>query len=235
MFPDVRLFHDPYEGLESQLAELLGMARVVPPLIEADRQRRWDEIGSRPAGPDSDDMISVYEREAGPTEGYGHARYDHAIYAAVAITAWELFRDCVTRMLRESALKVNVAGHPLLAKIVDDEKKQWDRNFSKVETRLKEHTGVDVTKDASWRAVRHVQQLRNALVHNIGLYTAPYLRTPGAIRPSVEDLLGARVPADEDLVDNVVIPLSADLMAQIVDQMLAAARFVQDTLGNQSV
>jgi hypothetical protein len=31
-----------------QLAELRGLIKIVPPLIDADRERRWEEIGNRP-------------------------------------------------------------------------------------------------------------------------------------------------------------------------------------------
>jgi len=70
----VRDYSDPYEGLETQLAELKGLVRIVPPLIETDRNRRWDEIGKR-YGDLDEDMIDIYEREAGPEECWGHADF----------------------------------------------------------------------------------------------------------------------------------------------------------------
>jgi hypothetical protein len=206
------------------------MTRIVPPLIDADRKRRWDEIRSRPATSE-DDVNTVYEREAGPDEGHGHARFDHAIHVAAIVTAWELFRDCLTRMLREAALRVDLSGHPLVAKLVDDEVKQWDRRFDRVETRLKDFTGTDFRRTTEWRGVQHAQQLRNALTHNLGLYTNSYLSAPGSVRPTREDLFGARPPVDDkDLVDETVIPLSPDLVATIVDQLLVAAYLVRDKL-----
>jgi hypothetical protein len=48
----VRHYSDPYQGLETQLAELKGLVRIVPPLIEADRNRRWNEIGEQDAEPE---------------------------------------------------------------------------------------------------------------------------------------------------------------------------------------
>ena len=92
MYPEVRSYADPYEGLARQLAELRGIIKIVPPLIDAYRDRRWDEIGSRPGDPDVE-MIDVYETEAGVEEGWGHAEYDRTIYIAAAVTAWEVFRE----------------------------------------------------------------------------------------------------------------------------------------------
>ncbi len=39
MHPQVRSYIDAVAGLEAQLAELIGLARIVPPLVEADRRR----------------------------------------------------------------------------------------------------------------------------------------------------------------------------------------------------
>lgn len=47
----VRHYSGPYQGLDVQLAELKGLVRIVPPLIEADRNRRWNEIGSGTGSP----------------------------------------------------------------------------------------------------------------------------------------------------------------------------------------
>jgi hypothetical protein len=67
MHPYVRSYIDAVEGLEAQLAELIGLVRIVPALVEADRRRRWEEIGARPGDPDVEidvEMIDVYESEA---------------------------------------------------------------------------------------------------------------------------------------------------------------------------
>jgi hypothetical protein len=48
MYPEVRVYSDPFDGLTVQVTELRGLIKVVPPLIEADRQRRWEEISARP-------------------------------------------------------------------------------------------------------------------------------------------------------------------------------------------
>jgi hypothetical protein len=65
MYPEVRVYADPLEGLEAQLTQLRGLIKLVPPLIEADRQKRWDEIGSRPSDGEDGDAIDLYSTEAG--------------------------------------------------------------------------------------------------------------------------------------------------------------------------
>jgi hypothetical protein len=40
VYPEVRVYADPFEGLTVQLTELRGFVKVVPPLIDADRERR---------------------------------------------------------------------------------------------------------------------------------------------------------------------------------------------------
>jgi hypothetical protein len=93
VYPEVRAYPDPFDGLTAQLTELRGLIKIVPPLIEADRQRRREEIGSRPGSEDDPDMIDIYETEAGAEEGWGHAKFDRTIYAAAVITAWAVFHD----------------------------------------------------------------------------------------------------------------------------------------------
>lgn len=69
MYPEVRVYPDPFEGLRVQLTEMRGLVKIVPPLIEADRERRWREIGERPSDGEDGDVIDVYGDEAGPEEG----------------------------------------------------------------------------------------------------------------------------------------------------------------------
>ena len=68
VYPEVRVYADPFEGLTVQLTELRGLIKIVPPLIEADRERRWTEIGERPSDGEDGDIIDVYGAEAGPEE-----------------------------------------------------------------------------------------------------------------------------------------------------------------------
>jgi hypothetical protein len=91
VYPEVRVYEDPFEGLTVQLSELRGLIRIVPPLIEADRERRWEEIGSRPGDPGGPEMIDIYEAEAGSEEGWGHADFARTIHVAAVVTAWAVF------------------------------------------------------------------------------------------------------------------------------------------------
>ncbi len=87
----------PLQRLEAQFAEFRGFAQLVPPLI--DRERRWEEIGSRPGDPDVD-MIDVYESEAGPEEGWGHADYAGTVYRSTVVLAWEAFHAAMRALHR---------------------------------------------------------------------------------------------------------------------------------------
>src|SRR2546422_9180578 len=126
----VRHYSDPYQGIEEQLAELRGLIKIVPPLIEADRKRRWDEISSRWVPEDNEyDVIDTYEHEAGLEEGWGHADFAWTLYSTAIVTAWETFNVYLARQLSDACLKYNLSKFPVLAKLVEEERRTWDRRF----------------------------------------------------------------------------------------------------------
>lgn len=154
MYPEVRVYPDPFDGLTVQLTELRGLIKVVPPLIEADRQRRWEEIGAWAGSPDDPDMIDIYEAEAGAEEGCGHAKFDRTIYVAAVITAWAVFQDFLARQLKENYLSYDLSEHPPLAALVEEEARSWDRRFEKIATRYREFAGIPLAQWPSWDRVR---------------------------------------------------------------------------------
>jgi hypothetical protein len=224
VYPEVRVFPDPFEGLTVQLTELRGLIKLVPPLIEADRQRRWDEIGARPGDPEDPDMIDIYEAEAGAEEGWGHANFDRTIYVAAVTTAWAVFQDYLARQLRQTYLNYDLSEHPALAVLVDEDVRAWDRRFEKIEKRYRDFAGIPLPQWPSWDQVRHAHELRNALVHNQGQYTRAYLNTKLAYRPTKNDLHGFTPPADDaELIDHEAIPLSSKTVDEVIAQLLAVA------------
>jgi len=229
MHPQVRSYADAVEGLEAQLAELIGLVKIVPPLVEADRRRRWEEIGARPGDPDVE-MIDVYESEAGPEEGWGHADFSRTIQIAAIVTACGAFHECLTRLLFESSLRYQLAAYPALARLVADERRRWDRRFEDLQRRYKDFQEITLTQIEGWDAVAHALELRNALVHNSGLYTQAYLKSKLARRPAREDLLGRTPPGDNALVGRELIPLSPDFTREVISGLLAAAEKVRDGL-----
>jgi hypothetical protein len=232
MYPEVRVYADPYEGLVAQLTELKGLIKIVPPLIEADRERRWDEIGARPGDPDSE-MIDIYEREAGAEEGWGFARFDRTIYVAAVVTAWEVFREYLILQLRKTSLSYDLSKHRPLATLVEEETRLWDRRFGRIEQRYRDFLGLKVTEWKSWDSVRHAHELRNALTHNLGQYTLAYLKTKLAYRPTPEDLHGFVPPGGDDgLINRVSIPLSSKLVDQVITQLIEVAGEVRDAIQN---
>jgi hypothetical protein len=231
VYPEVRVYSDPFEGLTVQLRELRGLIKLVPPLIDADRERRWEEIGARPSDGEDGDMIDIYETEAGAEEGWGHADYGRTIYVAAVVTAWAVFHDYLARQLRQSYLDYDLSEHPPLAALVEEDVRTWDRRFEKIEKRYRDFAGIALTQLPSWDQVRHAQGLRNALVHNQGQYTRAYLNTELAYRPTEDDLHGF-VPADEaGLIDHEVIPLSFKMVDGVITQLLAVAAEVREAIG----
>lgn len=210
MSAEVWWYADPYDGLKVQLDELRGLIKIVPPLIDADRKRRWEEIGSRPGDPESD-MIDLYEREAGPEEGWGHAPYDRTLYSTAVVSAWEIFGAYLVRQLFENSLKLNLSEYPVLAKLVSEERQSWDRRFDLVKKRYTDFLKIDLAKLSSWDSIAHARELRNALVHNLGHYTTKYLSTKTA-RDQLKEGRHGRLStrSDEYLIDREPIPLSEE-------------------------
>jgi hypothetical protein len=119
VYPEVRVYADPFEGLTVQLSELRGLIKIVPPLIEADQERRWEEIGSRPG------EIDIYEAEAGSEEGWGHADFTRTIHVAAVVTAWAVFHDCLASALRNTCQSCHLSGQPPVAKPGEEQVREW--------------------------------------------------------------------------------------------------------------
>jgi hypothetical protein len=104
--PEVRVYADPFDGLKVQLTELRGLIKIVPPLIDKDRERRWREISERPSDGEDGDVIDIYGDEAGPEEGYGFAEFDRTIRVAAVVFAWAVFQEYLARELERSYLDI---------------------------------------------------------------------------------------------------------------------------------
>jgi hypothetical protein len=218
MYPEVRAYADPIVGLMAQFTELRGLIKIVPPLIEADRERRWEEISQRPSDGADDEVVDVYGAEAGPEEGYGFADFARTIRVAAVVTAWAVFQDYLIHELRRRLVEEEAAP-------------TWDRRLKDIVKRYREFAGIELKQWPSWQHVHHAQELRNALVHNQGLYTQAYLNTKLAHRPTEDDLLGAAPPADESwLIHHELIPLSFDAADGVIRQLRAFATEVRAAL-----
>lgn len=234
MYPEVRVYADPFEGLAVQLTELRGLVKIVPPLIEADRQRRWDEIGERPSDGEDGDIIDVYGAEAGAEEGWGFADFGRTIRVAAVVFAWAIFQDYLAHELKRSFLSYNLSKHPALAVLVEEDVRSWDRRFEQIKKRYGDFAGIALAKLPSWPQVQHAQQLRNALVHNQGQYTQAYLNTDLAYPPTKDDHHGLLRPGgDAALINHEVIPLSPKLADAVIAQLLTAATEVRDAVDRE--
>lgn len=231
MYPEVRVYADPFEGLTVQLTELRGLIKLVPPMIEADRERRWKEISGRPSDGEDGDVIDVYGAEAGAEEGWGFADFGRTIRVAAVVFAWAVFQDYLAHDLRRSSLNCDLSDHPPLAMLVEEDVRSWDRRFDKIKKRYRDFAGIALSDLPSWDQVLHAQQLRNALVHNRGQFTRAYLDTKLAYRPTRDDLNGFTPPADDvELIDHEVIPLSLTLADGVITHLRAAAAEVREAL-----
>jgi hypothetical protein len=233
VYPEVRVYADPFEGLTVQLTELRGLVKIVPPLIDADRERRWKEIGERPSDGEDGEVIDVYGNEAGPEEGYGFADFGRTIRVAAVVFAWAVFQDYLARELKRSYLSYDLSESPALAVLVAEDVRSWDRRFDQIKRRYRDFGGIALDKLPNWDQVRHAQELRNAVVHNQGQYTQAYLGTKLAYRPTEDDLSGF-APAGDDagLINHEVIPLSPKLADEVIAQLLAAATEVHEAIDN---
>lgn len=230
----VRDYADPHEGLEAQLTELLGLTRIVPRLIQEDRERRWDEINRRPGDPDKE-AIDVFGEESGPQEGWGFADYDHTIFLAAIVTAWEAFRDCLNRQLFASTFDFDLRRTPQLAALVADARRNADRSFDFTIAAYKKYCKLSLAATISdWSSVQHAQELRNALVHNLGMYTERYARNKLAILP---EEFGQETSESADLdrlVDSEQIPLSETHVGVVIASLVSASAEVRDALLGKS-
>ncbi len=230
MYPEVRVYADPFEGLTAQLTELRGLIKIVPPLIDADRERRWREISERPSDGEDGDVIDVYGVEAGPEEGWGFADFGRTIQVAAVVFAWAVFQDYLAHELKRSYLSYDLSEYPALEVLVQDDVRNWDRRFDRIVKRYGDFAEIALSKLPSWHHVPHAQALRNALVHNQGQYTRAYLDTKLAYRPTEEDLPFTLVDDDSALIDHEVIPLSFTLADAVITQLGAAATEVREAI-----
>jgi hypothetical protein len=228
MDPEVRIYADPFEGLIVQLTELRGLIKIVPPLIDEDRERRWREISERPSDGEDGDVVDIYGDEAGPEEGYGFADFGRTIRVAAVVFAWAVFQDYLAHELKRSYLNYDLSGSPALAVLVNEDVRNWDRRFDQIKKRYRDFGGIALSELSSWDQVLHAQELRNALVHNQGQYTQAYLKTNLAYRPTEEDLHTAAPPADDAALINLeVIPLSLALADAVITELNTAATEVR--------
>jgi hypothetical protein len=231
MYPEVRVYADPLEGLIVQLTELRGLIKIVPPLIDEDRERRWREIGERPSDGEDGDVIDIYGAEAGPEEGYGFADFGRTIRVAAVVFAWAVFQDYLARELKRSYLSYDLSWSPALAVLIDEDVRNWDRRFDQIKKRYRDFAGIALSELPSWDQVLHAQELRNALVHNQGQYTRAYLGTKLAFRPTEDDLSGFAPPEDDAaLINHEVIPLSLTLADAVITQLHTAAIEVREAV-----
>ena len=148
MYPEVRVYADPLQGLTVQLTELRGLIRIVPPLIEADREQRWKDISGRPSDGEDGEVIDIYGAEAGAEEGWGFADFGRSIRVAAVVFAWAVFHDYLARELKRSYLDYDLSEHPVLETLVEEDVRSWDRRFEQIKKRYRDFGG------SSWAICR---------------------------------------------------------------------------------
>jgi hypothetical protein len=209
MDPYVRYFADRLEGLEAQLLELKGFARTVPPLVQAERNRIWDEAVAQ--SDEYSEPIYVYDRLSGSDTGGGFAKFDQAVYAAALNLGWDRFVGFLQDELL-AYVSLRFYGHDKFELIVSKEERAL-RDFGSLNGRYIKWFKIDL--DATWPSLKEMRELRNAVVHNFGCYTAEYLAVPSH-RPPEET---AFERSDDELIDHVLIPLDEAHVHVVLDQL----------------
>lgn len=215
MEPYLRRFIDPLDGLRRQLQELVGLAKTVPPLVERERNAKFEEVSTRPDPYAQQETIDIYEEESGPETGWGSADYARHIYSTSLVLAYELLREF---MVQEIVEHLNAwllpTTHPVAALLREEETRRLRRDMTRVRTRFRDWFEIDLSEVPGWNEVEQLRRLRNAVVHNLGLYTDEYLKGPTPRRPT-RHLFGPPESAGpEELapyaVDKELIPLDEE-------------------------
>jgi hypothetical protein len=224
MQPYIRQFLDPLDGLRAQLKELMGFARAVPPLIEADRQKRWDEIEARRDADGAVETVDVYAAEAGAEEGGGFADYARTVFSAALVLGWEVFRDFLVQELMEHVNAWVPQGHAVARQLVQGEERLIAERFDHLRKRYKDWLNLPLPSVIGWNNVEQLRLTRNAIVHNLGLYTKRYLAGPAPRRPT-PNVFG--LSDDASLVNHELIPLDEPYARGTLSALIAFAEAVR--------
>ena len=157
MYPEVRFYADPFEGLTVQLTELRGLIQIVPPLIEADRERRWEEIGGRPSDGEDGEVIDIDGAEAGPEEGRVCGLRPNNPYRSRRLCVGGL--PGLSRSRTQAALpQLRPVQYSALAVLVEEDVRSWDRRFDQIKKRDRDFGGIALSELPSWDQVLHAQE-----------------------------------------------------------------------------
>lgn len=218
---------EPFDGLLAQLVEFRGLVKTVPRLIEEDRDRRRQE--NRPG--DGALGWSQWEKDAGEEEGWGHADFARYIRGSVLSLAWEYFQDCLVRegMQVEPSMNRGTDGDEARQRRwfqlfrgesqQSREQEEELRDFRSIRRWYRNDLHVPLEDLPKWSELEQIRLTRHAFVHNLGRYSEQYVRGPLPQAPRIEDFPGSYQPGEEvgnfdweDLVDEVLLPLSEDLV-----------------------
>lgn len=211
--PKISFRHvDRAQTLRWRIDALKGFATLVPPLVEADRNLRYEWIKKTNIGADEEDLLALYEQEAGSEEGDGHADFERTCLSAAVVFAWDVFfAYLATELIEFENGSASPAGRRLAASDIEnirDLRKRWRM------------AGVELQNLMGWDEIDEFRLLRNALVHNGGRYTDRYLHHSLARRDTErEQMLGSPI-SDDFLIDLVEIPLSVDYVRERLDALI---------------
>jgi hypothetical protein len=218
--PYVHWFAEPVEGLEHQLEELKGYVQIVPDLIEADRQRRWDEISERPAD-DESETIDVYTDEAHPGEGGGFADFSGTTYAAATVFGWETF---VAFLIEEIVEHIRPWLEDCEGELdwLATQESQFTRRFNDLKDAYQDWAQIRIADVDEWNTLLEFADCRHALVHNSGRYTKKFFRR-SRLRP---ENVFCSDPTEDSLVNSEQIPLTPDYVTALLDAAISSAKQV---------
>jgi hypothetical protein len=227
--PAMRSYLDPLEGLERQLDEFKGFASTVPRLVEAERRRRWEEVGGQPSDGERE-LVDVYESESGPEQGFGWADFERTALSSAVALSWELFREFLVGEFIEHMNAWVDEGPAQLYQLRDEEAARMQQRFEHLKSRYRYMLNLQLTPQniPRWDEVEDVKHVRDAIIHNQGMYTNRYARRPNA-RPPRENAFGLR-PEPDQWVNTEVIPLDLDYVRSSLDLLGDTARLIRARL-----
>ncbi len=129
------------------------------------------------------------------------ARYDRLAYAAALVLGWDIF----VAFLADELLGYLEGrfGHRETFRKIHDQEVPRLRDFPSMSGRYGHWVGLDLA--SLWTALDEIRATRNAIVHNVGCYTADYLALPSRRLPEDNSFLRDASP-DWLLNQELLIP-----------------------------
>lgn len=137
----------------------------------------------------------------------------------------------------EHAFRYDLSEAAELRALVEEARSRVDRSFEATTTGYKRYLNLEIPNLSGkvWAEVKHAQELRNALVHNLGTYTSRYLLCSGAVRAELPNAFPTgRQMTDAELINRELIPLSEELVRRLITSLIKSSAAVSKALRDRA-